>query len=99
MQRMGALRTTGTAANGPGRCDVALSRQEIADLYRRRAKNYDFTANLYYLIGFREQAFRKRAVEALGLRRGDTVVEVCCGTGMNFPLLRERVGVSGESHE
>jgi demethylmenaquinone methyltransferase/2-methoxy-6-polyprenyl-1,4-benzoquinol methylase len=74
---------------------MALSRQEIADLYRRRARNYDLTANLYYLIGFREQAFRRRAVEAIGLRRGNTVVEVCCGTGMNFPLLRERVGAEG----
>jgi demethylmenaquinone methyltransferase/2-methoxy-6-polyprenyl-1,4-benzoquinol methylase len=97
MQGMGnvALRTTGRGGSGAGRSDVALNRQEIIDLYRRRARHYDFTANLYYLIGFREQAFRKKAVGAMGLRKGHTVVEVCCGTGMNFPLLQEQVGAEG----
>ncbi|HIG92736.1 TPA: hypothetical protein HA234_00890, partial [Candidatus Woesearchaeota archaeon] len=32
-----------------------LSKEELQQLYRRRAKNYDVTANLYYAIGFREQ--------------------------------------------
>ncbi len=50
----------------------------------------------YYLIGFREWAYRRRAVAALGLRRGDTVVEIGCGTGLNLPLLREAVGPEGK---
>lgn len=74
---------------------MALAKAELAELYRRRARNYDFTANLYYLVGFREQAFRRRAVAALELERGDTVVEICCGTGLNFPLLRGAVGQQG----
>jgi demethylmenaquinone methyltransferase/2-methoxy-6-polyprenyl-1,4-benzoquinol methylase len=74
---------------------LALGREEIRALYRKRAENYDLTANLYYLIGFRERAFRKKAVRALDLGRGDTVVEVCCGTGLNFPLLQKRVGPEG----
>lgn len=74
---------------------MALSKSEIRDLYRRRAGNYDVTANLYYLLGFREWAYRRRAVRALGLAPGDTVVEVGCGTGLNLPLLREAVGPSG----
>jgi demethylmenaquinone methyltransferase/2-methoxy-6-polyprenyl-1,4-benzoquinol methylase len=52
-------------------------------------------SNLYYLIGFREWAYRKRAVAALDLQSGDTVVEIACGTGLNFPLLQQAVGPEG----
>jgi|APTNR8051073442_1049403.scaffolds.fasta_scaffold02700_8 demethylmenaquinone methyltransferase/2-methoxy-6-polyprenyl-1,4-benzoquinol methylase len=72
-----------------------LSKTEVIDIYRKRAKRYDFTANLYYLIGFREWAYRRRAVDALGLRPGDRVVEIGCGTGLNFALLQEAVGPTG----
>jgi SAM-dependent methyltransferase len=61
-----------------------------------RAARYDFTANGYYLLGFREWAYRKRAVAALGLKPGDTVVEVGCGTGLNFGLLERRLGPEGK---
>lgn len=70
--------------------------QNIIQLYRKRARYYDFTANLYYLIGFREWAFRKRAVKALALKPGDTVVEIGCGTGLNFSLLQKSVGPGGK---
>lgn len=65
-------------------------------LYRRRAKRYDVTANLCYLFGFREWAYRRRAVSALRLKRGATVVEIGCGTGLNFTLLEEAVGPEGK---
>lgn len=73
-----------------------LERNELVHLYRLRAKRYDFTANLYYLIGFREWRYRKMAVAALSLQSGDTVVEVGCGTGLNFRLLQDQVGPSGK---
>ena len=65
------------------------SKAQLIELYRKRASWYDFTANLYYLIGFREHAYRMRAVRALQLQPGDTVVEIACGTGLNFELLEE----------
>ena len=74
---------------------MALTKIELLDLYRRRAVHYDFTANLYYLIGFREATYRKRAVSALALGSGDTVVEIGCGTGLNFPYLLESIGGTG----
>lgn len=40
--------------------------------------------------------FRRRAVERIGLRAGERVVEVGCGTGRNLALLREAVGSAGE---
>jgi ubiquinone/menaquinone biosynthesis C-methylase UbiE len=69
--------------------------EEVRTVYRARARNYDVTANLYYLLGFREQFFRRMAVEALQLKPGDTVVEIGCGTGLNFRLLQEKIGLSG----
>ncbi|RJP16205.1 MAG: methyltransferase domain-containing protein [Candidatus Abyssobacteria bacterium SURF_5] len=72
------------------------TKKEIINLYRKRGKRYDFTANLYYLLGFREYAYRKRAVEELGLTQGDTVVEIGCGTGLNFPFLQQKIGPNGK---
>ena len=74
---------------------MAFSKDQLVDLYRKRAPAYDLSANLYYLLGFREWAYRKAAVRALQLAPGDTVVEVGCGTGLNFGLLRKAVGPEG----
>ena len=75
---------------------MALDKNRIAGLYQKRARHYDFSANLYYLLGIREFAYRKIAVAALKLEHGDTVVEIGCGTGLNFRLLRDRVGSEGK---
>jgi ubiquinone/menaquinone biosynthesis C-methylase UbiE len=39
--------------------------------------------------------YRRRAVELLGLSPGETVLDVACGTGVNFPFLEHRVGQGG----
>lgn len=70
-------------------------KQRMRTLYRKRARHYDFTANLFYLLGFREWAYRKKAIAALALKPGDTVVELGCGTGINFSLLEKAVGPGG----
>ena len=75
---------------------MALNKSQIIQLYRKRAANYDWSANLYYLIGFREFKYRKLAVQKLRLQPGDTVVEIGCGTGLNFPLLVRAVGPEGK---
>ncbi len=33
---------------------MALSKSQIRDIYRKRAGQYDLSANVYYLIGLRE---------------------------------------------
>ena len=68
----------------------------LISIYRKRAKQYDWTTLLLYVAGFRHWAYRKRSIKALGLEQGDTVVELGCGTGVNFSLLRERVGPGGK---
>jgi ubiquinone/menaquinone biosynthesis C-methylase UbiE len=70
-------------------------RDEMIDTYRKRATNYDITANVYYLIGYPEWKYRRLAVNALRLQPGDTVVEIGCGTGLNFGLYQERIGPEG----
>lgn len=75
---------------------MALTKQEIQNLYQRRARRYDLTANFYYLIGFREQHYRQQAVAALELQRGGVVVEIGRGTGLNFPLMQRVVGPEGK---
>ena len=75
---------------------MALTKDAIRGLYRERAGWYDFAANLYYLIGFREAKYRKMAVSALALERGDTVVEIGCGTGLNFRYLLQSIGNAGQ---
>ncbi len=78
------------------RNDNVKQQQGVRRLYRKRAKHYDLSANLYYLTGFREFAYRKQAIEMLKLKPGDTVVEIGCGTGLNFAYLQEKVGPTGK---
>jgi ubiquinone/menaquinone biosynthesis C-methylase UbiE len=59
--------------------------------YSRWATPYDLLAS--HAPGVR--AIRAAAVSALDPSPGDTVVELGCGTGANFPLLREAVGPEG----
>jgi demethylmenaquinone methyltransferase/2-methoxy-6-polyprenyl-1,4-benzoquinol methylase len=39
--------------------------------------------------------WRELLVEQLSPRRGDTVLDVCCGTGLNLPALQAAVGPDG----
>ena len=75
---------------------MAFSKEQLRSIYSKRAKHYDLTANLYYLLGFREFALRKAAIEALNLNAGDTVVELGCGTGLNFSILQKRICTTGK---
>ena len=71
-------------------------RERIVDIYRKRADNYDFTANLYYLIGYPEWKYRRLTIDRLNLEPGYTVLEIGCGTGLNFGLVEERIGPTGK---
>jgi ubiquinone/menaquinone biosynthesis C-methylase UbiE len=56
------------------------------------ARWYRFAGPLILLA----PGFRRKAVKRLGGKRGDTVLEVGCGTGRNLALLREAVGDDGQ---
>jgi demethylmenaquinone methyltransferase/2-methoxy-6-polyprenyl-1,4-benzoquinol methylase len=76
--------------------DALLTREEIRDTYDRHAGIYDRAVWCYYLVGMRIGRWRHMAVDALSLRPGDTVVEIGCGTGLNFSLLEQAVGSEGK---
>ena len=67
----------------------------VRRVYDRVAGRYDGALVLFALIGYRTGAYRRRAVEALDARPGQTVVDLGCGTGKNLPLLAEAVGPRG----
>ncbi len=73
---------------------MALSRDEVWASYQSKAKYYDFALRLYGLLGIRT-TYRRLAIGKLNLKPGDRVVELGCGTGINFPFIMEKIGSTG----
>jgi ubiquinone/menaquinone biosynthesis C-methylase UbiE len=74
---------------------VDRTREHLIETYRKKAKRYDVTSWLYPVPGYPHRTQRRLAVQALGLRAGDTVVDMACGTGLNFPLIEKVIGPGG----
>jgi ubiquinone/menaquinone biosynthesis C-methylase UbiE len=71
------------------------TQERLIETYRKKAKHYQFVSRLYPVPGYPLWAQRRRAVQALRLRPGSTVVDLACGTGQNFPLLEQAIGPDG----
>lgn len=71
------------------------TRERLIAVYRRRAARYDVTSRLAPVPGYPQHAQRLLAVRALGLHVGATVVDLACGTGLNFALLERAIGPEG----
>lgn len=63
-------------------------RAAALEQYRRRARVYDLELALF-------EPVRRRAIERLQLRPGDTVLDVGCGTGLSLASLHAGVGSRG----
>ena len=66
------------------RIDPQLAKER----YRRLAARYDYATR-------RIEPVRKQTIDALRLERGHSVLDVACGTGKSFQMLREAVGPDG----
>lgn len=73
-----------------------ISRQKVQAMYQSGAKHYDFTTILFRLIGLRMKTYRLIAIKKLSLQRGNCVIELGCGTGLNFPFILEQIGPEGQ---
>ena len=69
---------------------------EIKRIYTRRARFYDISEKIYALFGFREEKYRRIAINKLNLQEGDLVVDLGCGTGKNFSQIQEIIGPTGK---
>ncbi len=72
-----------------------LTQERLIKIYRKKAKHYDVTSWLYPAPGYPQRAQRLRAVRALGLHADDSVIDIACGTGLNFPLIEKAIGPHG----
>lgn len=72
---------------------MVLNREGVTRLYDRMARIYDLALLPYRLAGVTRR--RRALVARLGLRRGDTVADLGCGTGANLAFLVEAVGPEG----
>jgi ubiquinone/menaquinone biosynthesis C-methylase UbiE len=68
--------------NGP-------DRERALDLYRAEAARYDRAVSRVV------KRHQLRAIDRLWIAPGDAVLDVACGTGVNLPVLAERVGPTG----
>lgn len=75
---------------------MPLSKEEIQDLYTREAERYDKGIDaVRKIFGSRYLDHLLQAVDALGIEPGDTVVDLACGTGLNFERILDRTGPTG----
>ena len=75
------------------------SRKDVVETYQQRAPRYNLAVRLFDAFawfGFNISGWRKQAISALNLKPGDTVVDIGCGTGLNFPLLSQAVTSNGK---
>jgi len=75
--------------------EIGSTRERLIETYRKKAKHYDITSRLYPVPGYPQRGQRLRAVQALGLRPGQRVVDIACGTGLNFSLIEQAIGPGG----
>ncbi len=67
----------------------------IINEYTKSADSYDLADKLFPSIGLNIEKYRDMTINALNLKQGDTVVELGCGTGLNFKRVLEKIGPKG----
>ena len=77
---------------------MAINRTVIDDIknkYTKSARIYNFLNGIFNFIS-RSNKRRQEAIELLDLKPGDVVIDMGCGTGVNFPFLENKIADSGK---
>lgn len=69
---------------------------EVSRNYDSAARYYDRLTDIAFGHILKLEKYRSHTIDLLGDLDGAIVLDVGCGTGRNFPLLVERVGVRGK---
>jgi len=72
----------------------SFDQDAIEHTYQNWAKVYDWLTPIYILGN--EKRLRKETIGSLRLQPGQTVLDIACGTGRNFPLILEKIDPSGK---
>ncbi len=67
--------------------------REVVVAYNKAAPLYDLM-NQVYFFGM-DKRFRSMLAERLILKPGNVVLDLCCGTGLDFPFLLQRIKIQG----
>jgi len=70
------------------------SKRNFALEYDSSWNRYDFIVNLFQLG--RDRIHRLKALKLAGLKEGDTVLDLCCGSGLSIEATRSIIGPSGK---
>ena len=71
-----------------------LDQTAIEHVYQNWAKVYEWLTPIY-LLG-NEKRLRKETIASLHLQPGQTILDIGCGTGRNFPLILKKIGPTGK---
>ncbi len=86
---MTAIRPASAPTSPPSRqTSPAPSTASRSEAYRSEAVSYDRRTDAF-------RQWRELLIQQLPVRRGDTVLDVGCGTGLCLPLLQHKVGPTG----
>ncbi|MBC8147826.1 MAG: class I SAM-dependent methyltransferase [Bacteroidetes bacterium] len=67
------------------------NQKKIEAIYAGKvAKKYDFSMPPFFL------KWKKKAYNQSALKKGDTVLVFCCGTGLDFQYIYEKIGETGK---
>jgi len=72
---------------------MGFEQSSIRKIYRQWAKTYEWLTPIY-LLG-NEAKLRQKAIRAINLQPNQSVLDLACGTGRNFPLILDQIGPQG----